>query len=35
MGPLAYQERVRYTLVKFVDPARRIALPKASKSAGW
>ena len=35
MGPLAYQERVRYTLVTFVDPARRIALPKASKSAGW
>jgi hypothetical protein len=35
IGPLAYQERVRYTLVKFVDPARRIALPKASRSAGW
>ncbi len=35
MGPLAYQERVRYTLVKFVDPTGRIALPKASKSAGW
>ncbi len=35
MGPLAYQERVRHTLVKFVDPAGRIALPKASKSAGW
>lgn len=35
IGPLAYQERVRHTLVKFVDPARRIALPKASRSAGW
>lgn len=35
MGPLAYQERVRHTLVKFVDPAHRIALPKASRSAGW
>ena len=35
MGPLAYQERVRHTLVKFVDPTGRIALPKASKSAGW
>jgi len=35
IGPLAYQERVRYTLVKFVDPERRIALPKASRSAGW
>jgi hypothetical protein len=35
MGPLPYQERVRHTLVKFVDPAGRIALPKASKSAGW
>jgi hypothetical protein len=35
IGPLAYQERVRYTLVEFVDPGRRIALPKASRSAGW
>jgi len=35
IGPLAYQERVRRTLVKFVDPERRIALPKASRSAGW
>ena len=35
IGPLAYQERVRRTLVKFVDPVGRIALPKASRSAGW
>jgi hypothetical protein len=35
IGPLAYQERVRRTLVKFVDADRHIALPKASRSAGW
>jgi hypothetical protein len=35
IGPLAYQERVRRTLVKFVDPDGRIALPKASRFAGW
>jgi len=35
IGPLAYQQRVRFTLVKFVDPAGRITLPKASRSAGW
>jgi hypothetical protein len=35
IGPLAYQERIRRTLVKFVDPKGRIALPKASRSAGW
>ena len=35
IGPLAYQERVRRTLVKFVDPDKRIVLPKASRSAGW
>lgn len=35
IGPLAYQQRVRHTLVKFVDPAGRIKLPKASRSAGW
>jgi hypothetical protein len=35
IGPLAYQQRVRYTLVKFVDAAGRIKLPKASRSAGW
>jgi hypothetical protein len=35
IGPLAYQQRVRYTLVKFVDPAHRIKLPRASRSAGW
>jgi hypothetical protein len=35
VGPLAFQERVRRTLVALVDPERRIALPKASRSAGW
>jgi hypothetical protein len=35
IGPLAYQERVRRTLVKLVDPEGRIVLPKASRSAGW
>jgi hypothetical protein len=35
IGPLAYQERVRRTLVRFVDPDGRIRLPKASRSAGW
>ncbi len=35
IGPLAYQERVRRTLVKLVDPEGRIVLPKASKRAGW
>jgi len=35
IGPLAYQERIRRTLVKFVDPDGRITLPKASRSAGW
>lgn len=35
IGPLAYQERVRRTLVNFVDLDKRIILPKASRSAGW
>jgi hypothetical protein len=35
IGPLAYQERVRRTLVAVIDPANRIKLPKASRSAGW
>lgn len=35
MGPLAYNERVRWTLIRFFDPERRIATPKASRSAGW
>ena len=35
IGPLAYQERVRRTLVAMVDPQQRIVLPKASRSAGW
>ena len=35
IGPLAYQERIRRTLVALVDPDNRIVLPKASRSAGW
>ena len=35
MGPLSYNERVRWTLIRFFDPERRIATPKASRSAGW
>lgn len=35
IGPLAYQQRVRYTLARHIDPAGRIKLPKASRSAGW
>jgi hypothetical protein len=34
-GPAAYQERVRYTLVKFFDPEGRIKLPKQKRGAGW
>jgi hypothetical protein len=35
IGPTAYQDRVRRTLVAVVDPGRRIKLPKASRGAGW
>ena len=35
VGPAAYQERVRYTLVKFFDPQGRIKLPKQKRGAGW
>jgi len=35
IGPLAYQERIRRTLVTFADPDGKIALPKGSRSAGW
>src|SRR5262249_20677218 len=35
IGPLGYNERIRHTLAELVDPERRIALPKASRSAGW
>jgi hypothetical protein len=35
IGPLGYQQRVRFTIAKHVDPAGRIKLPKASRSAGW
>jgi hypothetical protein len=35
MGPFDYNQRVRYTIAKHVDPMGRIKLPKASRSAGW
>jgi hypothetical protein len=35
MGPFDYNQRVRYTIAKHVDPQGRIRLPKASRSAGW
>ena len=34
-GPAAYQERVRRTLIKFIDPLGRIKLPRQSRGAGW
>jgi hypothetical protein len=34
-GPFDYNQRVRYTIAKHLDPAGRIKLPKASRSAGW
>lgn len=34
-GPAAYQDLVRRTLVRFVDPEKRIALPPVKPSAGW
>jgi len=35
LGPAFYQERVRRTIVKFVDPDGRIRLPKQKRGAGW
>ncbi len=35
MGPFDYNQRLRYTIAKHVDPNGRIKLPKASRSAGW
>jgi hypothetical protein len=34
-GPWAYNEIVRRTMVKFVDPERRIALPPSRPGVGW
>jgi tetratricopeptide (TPR) repeat protein len=34
-GPSAYQDLVRRTLVKFVDPEKRIALPPLKPGVGW
>lgn len=35
IGPSSYQDRIRRVLVAAVDPAGRIALPKAKRGAGW
>jgi hypothetical protein len=34
-GPASYQDLVRRTMVKFVDPERRIALPPSHPGVGW
>jgi len=34
-GPVDYQDLVRWTLVKFVDPQRRIAMPPVKPGVGW
>lgn len=34
-GPAGYQDAVRRTIVKFVDPDRRIALPRLKPGVGW
>lgn len=34
-GPWTFQDRTRRTLVKFVDPDKRIALPPSKPGAGW
>jgi hypothetical protein len=34
-GPAGYQDLVRRTMVKFVDPEHRIALPPVKPGAGW
>jgi hypothetical protein len=34
-GPAGYQDLVRRTMVKFVDPEKRIALPPVKPGAGW
>jgi hypothetical protein len=34
-GPAAFQDLVRRTLVKFVDPEKRIALPPVQPGVGW
>lgn len=34
-GPASYQDLVRRTMVKFVDPERRIQLPPSRPGVGW
>lgn len=34
-GPWGYNELIRRTLVKFVDPEKRIALPASKPGVGW
>ena len=35
LGPYDYNHRVRDTIVRFVDPARRIKLTSSGRGAGW
>jgi len=34
-GPASYQDLVRRTMAKFVDPERRIGLPPSHPGVGW
>jgi hypothetical protein len=34
-GPASYQDLVRRTMVKFVDPERRIRIPPSHPGVGW
>jgi hypothetical protein len=34
-GPASYMDLIRRTLVKYVDPAKRIALPPLRPGVGW
>jgi hypothetical protein len=34
-GPALYNDLIRRTLVKFVDPEKRMKLPKLSRGVGW
>jgi hypothetical protein len=34
-GPVDYQDLVRWTIVRFVDPERRIAMPPVKPGVGW
>jgi hypothetical protein len=34
-GPAGYQDLVRRTLVRFVDPQKQISLPPLKPGVGW